>query len=293
MITEIEVKNFKTLRDVKIPLAPGITVMVGANNSGKSNALAVLKLLAQGERQNDFQAAVEALGGMQALRSRESRREVELALYFETRRVGLDHRSETWRYCTHFKWSQDGVLSSWLRFGGVKEEDPDGYQVVSQDEQAEHQEALGWLSEFLRESDVHDLSITALRAPAIVRQGVELGPDGRDAAAVLDALAGENPGSVSRRALVLGCAGRRAGPMKLAFCVQDDTDEDVFRVLLSRILGTEVVPSATPYRFARGGWTNAIKLAPIIAKDAYHRGLDGGFFAIDNDGAAPVHSSAQ
>ncbi|MBN1203991.1 MAG: hypothetical protein JXB05_03585 [Myxococcaceae bacterium] len=36
--------------------------------------------------------------------------------------------------------------------------------------------------------------------------------------------------------------------MKLAFCVEDDTDEDVFRVLLSRILATEVVPSETQYR---------------------------------------------
>jgi hypothetical protein len=80
--------------------------------------------------------------------------------------------------------------------------------------------------------------------------------------------------------------------MKLAFCVEDDTDEDVFRVLLSRILGTEVVPSETQYRFPRGGWTNALRLAPIIAKDAYHRGLDGALFAIDNDGATPTHAAA-
>jgi hypothetical protein len=31
--------------------------------------------------------------------------------------------------------------------------------------------------------------------------------------------------------------------MKLAFCVEDDTDEEVFRVLVARVLGTEVVPS--------------------------------------------------
>ncbi|WP_224368677.1 hypothetical protein [Hyalangium versicolor] len=78
--------------------------------------------------------------------------------------------------------------------------------------------------------------------------------------------------------------------MKLAFCVEDDTDEEVFRVLVSRALGTEVVPSETQYRFARGGWANALRLAPIIAKDAYHKGLDGALFAIDNDGAAPTHS---
>jgi hypothetical protein len=77
--------------------------------------------------------------------------------------------------------------------------------------------------------------------------------------------------------------------MKLAFCVEDATDEDVFRVLLSRILGAEVVPDVTQYRFKRGGWTQALQLAPIIAKAAHHKGLDGALFAIDNDGAAPTH----
>jgi hypothetical protein len=80
--------------------------------------------------------------------------------------------------------------------------------------------------------------------------------------------------------------------MKFAFCVEDGTDEDVFRILLSRVLGMEVAPSETSYRFARGGWNSAIRLAPIIAKDAYHKGLDGALFAIDNDGAAPTHSVA-
>ena len=50
MIKSIKVKNFKTLRDVEIPLDPKITVMVGANNSGKSNALQVFKLVGETER---------------------------------------------------------------------------------------------------------------------------------------------------------------------------------------------------------------------------------------------------
>lgn len=77
--------------------------------------------------------------------------------------------------------------------------------------------------------------------------------------------------------------------MKLAFCVEDDTDEDVFRVLLSRGLKTEVVADDQPLRFPRGGWAKALQLAPIIAKAAHRRGLDGAVFAIDNDGAAPTH----
>jgi hypothetical protein len=77
--------------------------------------------------------------------------------------------------------------------------------------------------------------------------------------------------------------------MKLAFCVEDDTDEDVFRVLLSRVWKTEIVPDEQPLRFPRGGWTKALQLAPIIARAAHRRGLDGAVFAIDNDGAAPTH----
>ncbi|MFL5358053.1 hypothetical protein [Archangium sp.] len=77
--------------------------------------------------------------------------------------------------------------------------------------------------------------------------------------------------------------------MKLAFCVEDDTDEEVFRVLLSRAWKTEVVPDEQPLRFPRGGWAKALQLAPIIAKAAHRRGLDGAVFAIDNDGAAPTH----
>ncbi|WP_309889692.1 hypothetical protein [Archangium sp.] len=75
--------------------------------------------------------------------------------------------------------------------------------------------------------------------------------------------------------------------MKLAFCVEDDTDEEVFRILLSRVWKTEVV--AEDLRFRRGGWTKALQLAPIIAKVAHQRGLDGAVFAIDNDGATPTH----
>jgi hypothetical protein len=77
--------------------------------------------------------------------------------------------------------------------------------------------------------------------------------------------------------------------MKLAFCVEDDTDEEVFRLLLSRVWKTEVAPDDQPYRFPRGGWAKALQLAPIIAKAAHRRGLDGAVFAIDNDGAVPTH----
>ena len=194
MITEIEVKNFKTLRDVKIPLAPGITVMVGANNSGKSNALAVLKLLAQGERQKDFRAAIEALGGMQSLRAREAVHGVEISLHVKTQYIGRYSR-EKLDYRCEYEWRLDGTLSRRLRYEDRNYDSPReiDYQDPREIWSEPHQESVKQLSEFLGESAIHDLSIAALRAPAVVRQDVQLGPDGRDAAAVLDALAGESP----------------------------------------------------------------------------------------------------
>ena len=80
--------------------------------------------------------------------------------------------------------------------------------------------------------------------------------------------------------------------MKFAFCVEDDTDEAVFRVLLSRAFKTEIVPDEQTYSLRRGGWTQALQLAPRVAKAAYQRGLDGALFAIDNDGASPTHTSS-
>ncbi|HVG63714.1 MAG TPA: hypothetical protein VNA24_34435 [Hyalangium sp.] len=80
--------------------------------------------------------------------------------------------------------------------------------------------------------------------------------------------------------------------MKLAFCVEDDTDEDVFRVLLSRIWKTEIIPHKVQYRIRRGGWASALELAPRVAREAHRGGLDGAVFAIDNDGAHPTHSPA-
>lgn len=77
--------------------------------------------------------------------------------------------------------------------------------------------------------------------------------------------------------------------MKLAFCVEDDTDEDLFRILLSRALRTDVTADEGSFRLRRGGWAQALQLAPIVARAAHQRGLEGAVFAIDNDGAAPLH----
>jgi len=184
LITELEVKNFKTLRDVKIPLAPGITVMVGANNSGKSNALAVLKLLTQAERPNInpslgrntlFKEAVDAVGGPGSVYSRGGTGPLEVAVS-----ATFDGEHVSRRYTDPREGKRPAA-------SGKDAAEKLGFILIapSPDQQK--------LDHLLGASAVHDLSVAALRAPSVVQPNVKLGPDGRDVAAVLDLLAGESP----------------------------------------------------------------------------------------------------
>nr|WP_165547420.1 AAA family ATPase [Kribbella sindirgiensis] len=43
-LRSFEVRNFRRLRDVRVALTPGTTVLVGANNSGKTSAMHVIQL---------------------------------------------------------------------------------------------------------------------------------------------------------------------------------------------------------------------------------------------------------
>jgi predicted ATPase len=60
-LLELHVENFRSLRDVTIPLGP-LTVLVGPNGVGKSNVLKVFYLLADIIR-TDLQPALDARGG--------------------------------------------------------------------------------------------------------------------------------------------------------------------------------------------------------------------------------------
>jgi hypothetical protein len=78
--------------------------------------------------------------------------------------------------------------------------------------------------------------------------------------------------------------------VKLAFCTEDLTDEVILLRLAERILGRPIEAHWRRYRFERGGWAKALKLAPIIARDVFRSDADGAIFAIDNDEGEPLHS---
>jgi len=62
MLTAFTLENFKSYRQARLPLAP-LTVLIGANASGKSNALEGLRLLswlAQGQKLSAIQYAVQS-----------------------------------------------------------------------------------------------------------------------------------------------------------------------------------------------------------------------------------------
>ncbi|MFG3102822.1 AAA family ATPase [Streptomyces sp. NPDC048182] len=60
-LLELHVENFRSLRDVTVPLGP-LTVLVGPNGAGKSNVLKVFDFLADIIR-TDLQPALDARGG--------------------------------------------------------------------------------------------------------------------------------------------------------------------------------------------------------------------------------------
>lgn len=79
--------------------------------------------------------------------------------------------------------------------------------------------------------------------------------------------------------------------MKLAFCTEDVTDEVILSALLRRLTNLKFEIHSREYRIERGGWTKALQLAPIVARDVFRSDASGVVFAIDNDDAEPLHDS--
>lgn len=61
-LEKVRIRGFKSLRDVTLTFGPGLTLMIGANNSGKSNALGALELLRDSVRKGNFFQALTQKG---------------------------------------------------------------------------------------------------------------------------------------------------------------------------------------------------------------------------------------
>ena len=81
MITELNVKNYRSLKDVKLPLGR-LTVLIGANGSGKSNILDVLRLVkALGSDGQQLSSQFPARGGYkQIVWGGDSSQRIEISL---------------------------------------------------------------------------------------------------------------------------------------------------------------------------------------------------------------------
>ncbi|MDP3154702.1 MAG: hypothetical protein Q8N23_18635 [Archangium sp.] len=77
--------------------------------------------------------------------------------------------------------------------------------------------------------------------------------------------------------------------MKFAFCSEDRSDDEILRAFAERVLGESIEALPTNLLLGRsGGWQDALKLAPFIAKAIFPTEAHGAVFVIDNDGA-PLH----
>jgi len=177
LIRAIRVKNFKTLRDVELTFAEGITVFVGANNSGKSNALVLLAFIARAATQG-VRAALSALGGEEGILTRGAAGplEYEVAASFDGRPVtyglkigGRPQDDAEWIRGADF----NADLGSGLKWWGTEETAPRDARALY--------EAIAGIGVF-------DLSPEVLRRPSLVKRDPVLGSDGSDLAAVVDAL---------------------------------------------------------------------------------------------------------
>ena len=195
MIESIEVAGFKTLRQVTIPLAPGITVLVGANNSGKSNILTLLGLLHATARMGNLSSALDVVCGPGSALTRGGTGEFRVSVRFR-------HQGLLARYAIglpaleSLEYTVDGNSREVHRTpdgmflipegGGVG--GPVGLGLLQWSGQPTVPAPVAALQRALTGIVVRDLSVAALREPSLTRPGVELERDGRNLGAVLDDL---------------------------------------------------------------------------------------------------------
>lgn len=198
MLTRFTVRGFKTLRDLSLPLAP-ITLLVGANNVGKTNVVRALELLASAVDKGSLRRAVEESGGTAAVQAEGS--DGSLLLAVEGRlgpnqfkyELGTDLERlviEGPDGCSAGRLS-GSFQSPWSREGFTGEPGAGLHGLFLS---GTTPLAVKSIINFIRGMRAVDFSPERLREPSLPSNNVKLGREGQNLAAVLDRLAGERPG---------------------------------------------------------------------------------------------------
>lgn len=200
MFTKFRLAGFKSFRNATIPLAPGITVFVGANNSGKSNALAALRFLGQLARGTNMDAALASAGASSRAASRlggpwdisiwflsKTKTECRYQIGFDGQRYleGIEAPAATYVRTQAGTVEIPGVG----QFSGL----PGGLlEIVFENQRGVPADMFEFVKA-LRDVAVFDLSVASLRRPAKVSFNAQLGEDGSNLPSVLDWLGNERP----------------------------------------------------------------------------------------------------
>lgn len=202
--TELTLRNFKSFREATVPLSPGITVFVGANNSGKSSALAAFRLLSLVFRTNGGSGTDDLSPSSIPCRRGDGTWSVGIAqtaghswssysiarqgtpgqLWEEVRETPIGAIVEP-------KGNNAGHIASITGSPGIK--GPPGTWMNFLQTNAHLHPPSALLGESLLGMSVFDLRIGALRKATPNRPGVLLEGDGTNLGAVLDLLANERP----------------------------------------------------------------------------------------------------
>ncbi len=194
MLTSITIKNFRTFKDVTVPLKP-LTVFIGANNSGKTNAIRAIELIAaaagkswwadqSGPSQRGAPATIEVAG---EFRNTKFKALLKGATPIEPLgTAALEFSGEVNWKPAFAQGNQQGTQAP----GGHQFASPNAAAFVMNSLIA-IQGALPEAFEFFRGVRIASLSVPKLREPSPVSKDPILGERGENFGAVLDWASGK------------------------------------------------------------------------------------------------------
>lgn len=161
MIESVEFRNFKVLRNAKLPLG-WFTLLVGPNGSGKSTAIQALEAVGQSQH---LPPSHFASAGSRA-------EKLEVVVRWRMEADGLVVLDSDGDMSTRSRWYADRTELVFERGAGEK--------------LSERSPLVQAALEKLRRIRAYSLDAKAIAAPARLEPRMELQPDGRNLAAVLD-----------------------------------------------------------------------------------------------------------